>query len=89
MEVIAQRDQSMGSRPTSGSHAILTTAIGAGVAVLGCVIALTPALRVLGGGPPQFFFNQQGQVQIYLVYIMFMVVLALAWVSLRGWWGTS
>jgi hypothetical protein len=32
---------------------------------------------------------QQGQVQIYLVYIMFMVVLALAWVSLRGWWGTS
>jgi len=32
---------------------------------------------------------QQGQVQIYLVYIMFMVVLALTWVSLRGWWGTS
>jgi hypothetical protein len=32
---------------------------------------------------------QQGQVQIYLVYIMFMVVLALDWVSLRGWWGTS
>jgi len=32
---------------------------------------------------------QQGQVQIYLVYIMFMVVLALAWVALRGWWGAS
>jgi len=32
---------------------------------------------------------QQGQVQIYLVYILFMVVLALTWVSLRGWWGTS
>jgi NADH:ubiquinone oxidoreductase subunit 5 (subunit L)/multisubunit Na+/H+ antiporter MnhA subunit len=32
---------------------------------------------------------QQGKVQIYLVYIMLMVVLALAWVSLRGWWGTS
>jgi formate hydrogenlyase subunit 3/multisubunit Na+/H+ antiporter MnhD subunit len=32
---------------------------------------------------------QQGMIHVYLVYIMFMVVLALAWVSLRGWWGTS
>ncbi|MFI5460555.1 MAG: proton-conducting transporter membrane subunit [Isosphaerales bacterium] len=32
---------------------------------------------------------QQGKIHAYLVYIMFMVVLALAWVSLRGWWGTS
>jgi hydrogenase-4 component B len=32
---------------------------------------------------------QQGKIHVYLVYIMFMVVLALAWVSLRGWWGTS
>ncbi len=53
MELIAQRDQSTGSRPTSGSHASLTTVIGAGIAVLGCVIALAPALSVLGGGPPE------------------------------------
>lgn len=32
---------------------------------------------------------QQGKVHVYLVYIMLMVVLALAWVSLRTWWGTS
>ncbi len=32
---------------------------------------------------------QQGNVQAYLVYIVLMVVLALAWVSLRTWWATS
>jgi len=32
---------------------------------------------------------QQGKVHIYLVYIAFMVVLALTWVSLRAWWRTS
>jgi formate hydrogenlyase subunit 3/multisubunit Na+/H+ antiporter MnhD subunit len=32
---------------------------------------------------------QQGNVHIYLVYIAFMVVLALTWVSLRAWWRTS
>lgn len=35
-------------------------------------------------------FLQQGKVHVYLVYIMFMVVLALAWASLRTWlWGAS
>ena len=29
---------------------------------------------------------QQGKVHVYLVYIMLMVVLALAWASLRTWW---
>jgi hypothetical protein len=32
---------------------------------------------------------QQGRVEVYLVYMLFMVVLALAWVSLRGWWSAS
>jgi hydrogenase-4 component B len=32
---------------------------------------------------------QQGKVHIYLVYIVLTVVLALAWVSLRRWWGTA
>jgi formate hydrogenlyase subunit 3/multisubunit Na+/H+ antiporter MnhD subunit len=32
---------------------------------------------------------QQGQLHVYLVYILFMVVLALAWVSLRTWWAAS
>lgn len=32
---------------------------------------------------------QQGQVQVYLMYIVLMVVLSLAWVSLRTWWGAS
>lgn len=31
---------------------------------------------------------QQGKVHIYLVYIVFMIVLALAFVSLRTWWAT-
>ena len=29
---------------------------------------------------------QQGQVNIYLAYIVLTVVLALAWMSLRSWW---
>jgi hypothetical protein len=29
---------------------------------------------------------QQGQVNLYLAYIVFTVVLALAWMSLRSWW---
>jgi formate hydrogenlyase subunit 3/multisubunit Na+/H+ antiporter MnhD subunit len=32
---------------------------------------------------------QQGKLHIYLVYILLMVVLALAWVSLRTWWAAS
>jgi hypothetical protein len=32
---------------------------------------------------------QQGVVHVYLIYIMVTVVLALAWVSLRTWWGPS
>jgi hydrogenase-4 component B len=31
---------------------------------------------------------QQGKIHVYLFYIMFMVVLALSWVSLRAWWRT-
>lgn len=31
---------------------------------------------------------QQGQVHVYLLYIVLMVVLALAWASLRAWWAT-
>jgi formate hydrogenlyase subunit 3/multisubunit Na+/H+ antiporter MnhD subunit len=32
---------------------------------------------------------QQGKVHVYLVYILLMVVLALAWVSLHTWWAAS
>jgi formate hydrogenlyase subunit 3/multisubunit Na+/H+ antiporter MnhD subunit len=32
---------------------------------------------------------QQGKVHIYLVYIVVTVVLAMAWRSVRMWWGTS
>jgi NADH:ubiquinone oxidoreductase subunit 5 (subunit L)/multisubunit Na+/H+ antiporter MnhA subunit len=32
---------------------------------------------------------QQGQVHVYLMYILLVVVLALAWVSLRTWWAAS
>lgn len=32
---------------------------------------------------------QQGKIHVYLMYIMFMVVLALAWVSFRTWWRIS
>jgi formate hydrogenlyase subunit 3/multisubunit Na+/H+ antiporter MnhD subunit len=32
---------------------------------------------------------QQGKVHIYLLYIVFMVVLAMAWRSVRMWWGMS
>jgi hydrogenase-4 component B len=32
---------------------------------------------------------QQGQVHVYLVYILLVLVVALAWVSLRTWWATS
>jgi formate hydrogenlyase subunit 3/multisubunit Na+/H+ antiporter MnhD subunit len=32
---------------------------------------------------------QQGKVHVYLLYIVLMVVLALAWVSLRTWWSVS
>jgi NADH:ubiquinone oxidoreductase subunit 5 (subunit L)/multisubunit Na+/H+ antiporter MnhA subunit len=122
---------------TSGSHAVLTTVVGAVGAVLWFVLALFPTLRVLGGGPQEsmrlardaphgafgvgldvlsaffllpvlglsvlaavcggdymlayrckkslgsswFFFNA-------CVAGMVMVVLALAWVALRGWWGS-
>jgi formate hydrogenlyase subunit 3/multisubunit Na+/H+ antiporter MnhD subunit len=31
---------------------------------------------------------QQGKVHVYLVYIALVVVLALAWVPIRRWWGT-
>jgi formate hydrogenlyase subunit 3/multisubunit Na+/H+ antiporter MnhD subunit len=32
---------------------------------------------------------QQGKAHVYLFYILVMVVLALAWVSIRSWWGTA
>lgn len=32
---------------------------------------------------------QQGKIHVYLVYIALTVVLALAWLSLRTWWGKS
>lgn len=32
---------------------------------------------------------QQGRLHLYLMYILLTVVLALTWVSLRSWWGTS
>jgi formate hydrogenlyase subunit 3/multisubunit Na+/H+ antiporter MnhD subunit len=32
---------------------------------------------------------QQGKVHVYLVYILLVVVLTLAWLSLRTWWGAS
>jgi formate hydrogenlyase subunit 3/multisubunit Na+/H+ antiporter MnhD subunit len=32
---------------------------------------------------------QQGQIHLYLVYILLVVVLALAWVSVRRWWAVS
>lgn len=32
---------------------------------------------------------QQGNLHVYLVYILLVVVLALAWVSLRTWWAAS
>ncbi|MBI3848363.1 MAG: oxidoreductase [Planctomycetes bacterium] len=32
---------------------------------------------------------QQGKIHVYLVYIVVVVVLALAWVSIRGLWGTA
>lgn len=32
---------------------------------------------------------QQGKVHVYLVYILLVVVMALAWVSLRTWWTVS
>jgi hydrogenase-4 component B len=32
---------------------------------------------------------QQGKVHVYLLYIVVMVVLALAWASVRRWWGAS
>ena len=32
---------------------------------------------------------QQGKVNVYLIYIVLMVVLALAWVSVRGYWSAS
>jgi hydrogenase-4 component B len=30
---------------------------------------------------------QQGRIHVYLLYILVVVVLALAWVTVRGWWG--
>jgi formate hydrogenlyase subunit 3/multisubunit Na+/H+ antiporter MnhD subunit len=32
---------------------------------------------------------QQGKLHVYLIYILLMVVLGLAWVSLRSWWDAS
>jgi formate hydrogenlyase subunit 3/multisubunit Na+/H+ antiporter MnhD subunit len=32
---------------------------------------------------------QQGQIHVYVVYILIVVVLALGWVSLRTWWAAS
>jgi hypothetical protein len=32
---------------------------------------------------------QQGKVNVYLFYLMLIVVLALAWASLRAWWAQA
>jgi len=32
---------------------------------------------------------QQGEIHLYLLYIVLMVVLALAWISLQTWWAAS
>ncbi len=32
---------------------------------------------------------QQGKVNVYLVYIVLMVVLTLAWISVRGYWSAT
>jgi formate hydrogenlyase subunit 3/multisubunit Na+/H+ antiporter MnhD subunit len=37
----------------------------------------------------RLYVLQQGRTNIYLIYIMVTVVLALAWVSWRTWWGPS
>ena len=32
---------------------------------------------------------QQGSVHVYVLYILLTVMIALAWLSLRTWWGAS
>ena len=58
------------------------------------VLRAAIAIQVMAGTAALFFSKrprilQQGKVNVYLLYIGFMLVLALAWVSLRTWWGTS
>ena len=48
-----------------------------------------PFFRDLGERFSRLRILQQGKVHVYLVYIALMVVLALAWVSIRRWWGMS
>jgi hydrogenase-4 component B len=31
---------------------------------------------------------QQGNLQVYLLYIVLILILSLAWISVRGWWAT-
>jgi len=83
MDGRADRDQSTGSGQTSSSHAVMTTVFGFSKKVY------EPFFRRWAERFSRSRVLQQGKIQIYLVYIMFMVVLALDWVSLRGWWGTS
>ena len=52
MDVTAEHDRSTGSGQAGGFLALLPTFCGAGVAVVGCALALVPTLRVLGGGQP-------------------------------------
>jgi NADH:ubiquinone oxidoreductase subunit 5 (subunit L)/multisubunit Na+/H+ antiporter MnhA subunit len=48
-----------------------------------------PFFRRWAGRFSRLRILQQGKVHVYLVYVVLMVVLALAWVSLRTWWGAS
>ena len=48
-----------------------------------------PLFRDLADRFSRLRIIQQGKVHVYLVYIALTVVLALAWVSIRQWWGLS
>ena len=48
-----------------------------------------PLFRDLADRFSRLRIIQQGKVHVYLVYIALTVVLALAWVSIRLWWGLS
>jgi len=45
-----------------------------------------PLFDTLGNWFSRLRILQQGKVHVYLVYIVLMVVLTLAWVSVRTWW---
>jgi hydrogenase-4 component B len=45
-----------------------------------------PLFDILGNWFSRLRILQQGKVHVYLTYIVLMVVLTLAWVSIRTWW---